>query len=56
MENEVKKRIDLIGLTGSVTRKLTIIDAQEYPTGVSVRVSDNMGEEYSMDLEDVDLD
>lgn len=53
---EGKARPDLIGVTGSVTRNITVIDAREYPTGVSIRVSDNMGEEYWTDLEDVDLD
>ncbi|MGE6379989.1 hypothetical protein [Peribacillus muralis] len=51
-----KARPDLIGQTGSVTRNLTIVDAKEYPTGTSVRVSDNMGEEYWTGLEDIDLD
>ncbi|MED4914343.1 hypothetical protein [Parageobacillus thermoglucosidasius] len=51
-----KTRTDLIGLTGSVTRRITIIDAKEYPTGVSVRVSDETGEEYWTELEDIELD
>ena len=51
-----KKRDDLIGQTGSITRQITIIDAKEYPTGVSVRVRDENGEEYSTGLEDIELD
>ncbi|EOO29787.1 hypothetical protein IIU_05372 [Bacillus cereus VD133] len=50
MENKVKKRTDLIGLIGFATRKLTIIDAEGYPTEILVCVSDNM------DLEDIELD
>ena len=53
---EGKVRTDLIGQAGSVTRQLTIVDAKEYPTGISVRVLDNMGEEYWTELEDIDLD
>lgn len=56
MEFEAKKRTDLIGQTGSVTRNFTIVDALEYPTGVSIRVSDDMGEEYWTGLDDIDLD
>ncbi|WP_340373728.1 hypothetical protein [Peribacillus sp. FSL E2-0218] len=56
MEMEAKTRTDLIGKTGSVTRKLTIVDAKEYPTGTEIRVSDNMGDEYWTGLEDIDLD
>lgn len=56
MEFEPKKRTDLIGLNGSITKEFTIIDALEYPTGVSVRVEDNMGEEYWTSLDDIDLE
>jgi hypothetical protein len=56
MNEQPKTRTDLIGSTGSITRRVTIIDAKEYPTGVSVRVSDEMGEEYWTDLEDIELD
>lgn len=56
MECEAKTRTDLIGQTGSITRNIKIVDAKEYPTGVSIRVSDNMGEEYWTSLEDIDLD
>lgn len=53
---DVKPRIDLISRTGRVTREIEILDAVEYPTGVSIRVSDNVGGEYWTTLEDVDLD
>ncbi|WP_198512474.1 hypothetical protein [Bacillus sp. mrc49] len=56
MEMEAKTRTDLIGQTGSVTLKLTIVDAKEYPTGTEIRVSDNMGEEYWTGFDDSDLD
>ncbi|MDZ3952405.1 hypothetical protein U0X36_05535 [Bacillus thuringiensis] len=49
---EIKKTTDLIDLTGSATQNLTIIDVKEYPTGVSIRVSDNIDNEYNMDLGD----
>ncbi|MGK4042223.1 hypothetical protein AB0Y20_07955 [Heyndrickxia oleronia] len=55
MEFEPKKRNDLIGQTGVITRSFKIIDALEYPTGISVRVEDSMGEEYWTGLEDLDL-
>jgi hypothetical protein len=51
-----KKRTDLIGQTGTRTTQVEIIDAKEYETGVSVQVSDNMGEVYWTDLDEVDLD
>jgi hypothetical protein len=56
MQIQSKQLPELIGLKGSITREITIVDAQEYETGVSIRVSDNMGEEYWTSLEDVDLD
>lgn len=49
-------RHDLIGQTGQITRNVEIVDAKESPGGVSVRVSDNVGNEYWTDLEDVSLD
>ncbi|EJP81275.1 hypothetical protein [Bacillus cereus] len=51
-----KARPDLIGQTGSITRSIEIIDAKETEHGVSVRVSDNVGEVYWTDLNDVELD
>jgi len=51
-----KKRTDLIGQTGTRTTQIEVIDAKEYETGVSVQVSDNTGEVYWTDLENVDLD
>jgi hypothetical protein len=56
LEFDPKKRTDLIGLTGTITRNFKILDALEYPTGVSVRVEDNMGEEYWTSLEDLELE
>ncbi|EJR67512.1 hypothetical protein IIO_00500 [Bacillus cereus VD115] len=57
METEtVKTRHDLVGQTGSITRNIEIIDAKENEHGVSVRVSDNVGEVYWTDFDDVELD
>ncbi|MFS0784750.1 hypothetical protein [Bacillus sp. 1P06AnD] len=53
---EAKTRTDLIGQTCSITRNFTIVDAKEYPTGISVRVADSMGEEYWTGLEDLEID
>lgn len=55
LNSEPKTRDDLIGLKGMITRNVTVVDAKEYPTGVSIRVCDDMGEEYWTDLEDADL-
>ncbi|KAB2334294.1 hypothetical protein [Bacillus mesophilum] len=49
-------RFDLIGKTGTISRNVKIIDALEYPTSVSIRVQDEMGEEYWTGLEDADID
>lgn len=56
MEKGFIERPDLVGATGSYTRHFKVVDAKEYPTGVSVRISDDMGEEFWTGLEDVDLD
>ncbi|OXB99591.1 MULTISPECIES: hypothetical protein [Bacillus] len=56
IENGAKSRPDLIGQTGTITRTIEIIDATESEHGVSVRVSDNVGEVYWTDLQDVELD
>lgn len=57
MEKEtVKTRHDLVGQTGFITRNIEIIDAKETEHGVSVRVSDNVGEVYWTDFDDVELD
>ncbi|MBU5212885.1 hypothetical protein [Heyndrickxia oleronia] len=55
MAEGYKKRPDLIGREGTITKSFTIIDAKEYPTGVDVRVSDSTGEEYWTGLDDLDL-
>ncbi|MGW8956636.1 hypothetical protein [Paenibacillus sp. NPDC055715] len=47
---------DLIGQTGSTTKRIKVIDAKKGKHGVDVRVSDNMGETYWTGLEDIDLD
>jgi hypothetical protein len=52
-EEQVK---ELIGQTGSTTKRITVIDAKKGKYGVDVRVSDNMGETYWTGLEDIDLD
>lgn len=56
IENGAKKRPDLIGQTGTIARNIEIIDATETKHGISVRVSDNVGEVYWTDLQDVELD
>ncbi|PGR97622.1 hypothetical protein COC68_12930 [Bacillus thuringiensis] len=55
VENGAERRPDLIGQTGTITRNIEIIDATETEHGVSVRVSDNVGEVYWADLNDVEL-
>lgn len=51
------KRQELIGRTGTVTRKIKVIDAKEGPHGIDVRVSDSMGNEYWTELDsDISLD
>ena len=59
IEQKVTKREDLIGQSGSITRRFEIIDANEYDiNGVkstSIRVSDDMGNEYWTTLEDNDI-
>ncbi|WP_410976874.1 hypothetical protein [Bacillus cereus] len=55
IENGAKRRPDLIGQSGTITRNIEIIDATETEHGVSVRVSDNVGEVYWTDLNDVEL-
>lgn len=56
MKKEVTKTgYDLIGQTGLITRNIEIIDAKETEHGVSVRVSDNVGEVYWTDFDDVEL-
>ncbi|MEM5662313.1 hypothetical protein AAHB62_26520 [Bacillus cereus] len=55
VENGAERRSDLIGQTGTITRNIEIIDATETEHGVSVRVSDNVGEVYWTDLNDVEL-
>ncbi|QYY44768.1 hypothetical protein ACKE5C_19185 (plasmid) [Aneurinibacillus thermoaerophilus] len=59
-ENKAVKREDLIGATGSITRQIEVIDAEEYDHGsfksVSIMVREDNGEEYWTSLEDVDLD
>lgn len=51
MINE-RKREDLIGLEGSVTRRIKVIDAKEGPLGIDLWVSDTMGNEYWTELDD----
>ncbi|MCY9539158.1 hypothetical protein M5X00_29415 [Paenibacillus alvei] len=52
-----RKREDLIGQTGSITRRIEIVDAKESEHGVSIRISDSMGNVYWTDLdEEISLD
>lgn len=53
---DCKKREDLIGLEGSITKHFSVVDAVEYPTGVDVRVADSTGEEFWVSLDDVELE
>lgn len=53
---DFKKRTDLIGKEGSITKHFSIVDAVEYPTGVDVRVADATGEEYWVSLDDIELE
>jgi hypothetical protein len=53
---DAKKREDLIGKEGSITKHFSIVDAVEYPTGVDVRVADATGEEYWVSLDDIEID
>lgn len=53
---DVKKRTDLIGLEGSITKNFTIVDAFEYPMGVDVQVEDSNGEVFWVSLHDIELE
>ncbi|PIE92795.1 hypothetical protein CO726_24835 [Bacillus fungorum] len=50
----------LVGRTGQITRNVEIIDAKESTIGgvksISIRVRDNIGNEYWTELEEVSLD
>ncbi|MED3839252.1 Uncharacterised protein [Niallia circulans] len=57
MEQQSRKRTDLIGQTGSINKTFKIIDAVEGNFGVDVRVLiKETGEEYWTRLEDIELD
>lgn len=51
-----KKRTDLVGQTGTLKHKITIIDANESFHGVDVQVRDFRGEKYWTSLDNVELD
>lgn len=51
-----KKRNDLVGQTGTLKKKITIVDANESYHGVDVQVRDFRGEKYWTSLENVELD
>lgn len=55
---EAIKRMDLIGLEGSITKNFSVVDAVEYPSvgSVDVRVADSTGEEFWVSLDDVELE
>ncbi len=55
MCDEYKKRSDLIGKAGTITKSFTIVDAREYPMGVSVLVEDSTGEEFWTSLDELEL-
>ncbi|MGG0284105.1 hypothetical protein ABEY41_03040 [Peribacillus butanolivorans] len=51
-----KKRADLIGKTGEITKDIEIIDADEREHGISVRVRESSGEVYWTTLDaDINL-
>lgn len=52
-----KERKDLVGLTGTVTRNITVLEAKEHEDGtVDIYVNDNMGNTYWTELDgDIDL-
>ncbi|KEK22499.1 hypothetical protein [Bacillus gaemokensis] len=56
MRSQIKKREDLIGDTGTITKSFTVVDAQEGSHGVDVRVRESGGEEYWTSLDDISLD
>ncbi|GIP25509.1 hypothetical protein J23TS9_06390 [Paenibacillus sp. J23TS9] len=53
-----KTRKDLIGLKGTVTRQIEVMDAQQHEDGtVDILVSDNMGNTYWTGMDgEIDLD
>lgn len=51
-----KKRTDLVGQTGTLKHKITIIDAKESFHGVDVQVRDFRGDKYWTSLENIELD
>ena len=52
-----KKREDLIGLDGKITREVEIKEASRSSLGIDIRVSDSMGNVYSTELDsDFDFD
>ncbi|MBJ6360849.1 hypothetical protein JFN88_05900 [Paenibacillus sp. MAHUQ-46] len=51
-ESIPRKRLDLVGAIGSVTRRIEILDAFEDRGEVEVRVRDSMGNEYWTELDD----
>ncbi|WP_163979970.1 hypothetical protein [Paenibacillus alvei] len=52
-----RRREDLIGQTGSITRRIEIVDAKESEHGVSIRISDSMDNIYWTELDgDISLD
>jgi hypothetical protein len=56
-EKQPKKREDLIGLGGSVTRHFEVVDACEYPTGIDIRISENeTGHVYWTSIDEVEID
>lgn len=55
MCDEYKKRTDLIGKKGTITKSFTIVDAREYPMGVNVLVENSTGEEFWTSLDELEL-
>lgn len=53
---DVRKRDDLIGKTGTLKHKVTIVDAKEEYHGVGVKVRDFRGMEYWTALDNIALD
>lgn len=51
-----KKRNDLIGQTGTLKQKITIMDANESYHGIDVQVRDFRGDKFWTSLENINLD
>lgn len=54
---ELKKREDLIGKTGTMTKQFDVLDASESKQGISLFVVDSEGDKYWVAMDqDIQLD